>query len=163
MLASASHINELYSKWYNKCCEILYTSIPNRIVTIRPNDKPWMTSVIRREIRKRNRFLKHYCKYKSPEAWEKYRIQRNFTTSCIQAAKKSYYANLNEKLQNPYTGINKWWGLIKTLYRNKIYSNIPVLLDDKSPVYTTSIFGTARLIFGTQAKKTGTALLRFVV
>jgi hypothetical protein len=89
-----------------------------------------MTSVIRREIRKRNRFLKHYCKYKSPEAWEKYRIQRNFTTSCIRAAKKSYYANLNEKLQNPYTGINKWWGLIKTLYRNKIYSNIPVLLDD---------------------------------
>ena len=48
----------------------------------------------------------------------------------IRAAKKSYYANLNEKLQNPYTGIKKWWGLIKTLYGNKIYSNIPVLVDD---------------------------------
>ena len=51
MLASTSDINELYSKWFNKFREILYTSIPNRIVTIRPNDKPWMTSVIRREIR----------------------------------------------------------------------------------------------------------------
>jgi hypothetical protein len=30
----------------------------------------------------------------------------------------------------PYTGIKKWWGLIKTLYGNKIYSNIPVLVDD---------------------------------
>jgi hypothetical protein len=53
MLASTSDINELYTKWYNTFREILYTSIPNRIVTIRRNDKPRMTSVIRREIRKR--------------------------------------------------------------------------------------------------------------
>jgi hypothetical protein len=61
MLASTSDINELYTKWYNKFREILFTNIPNRIVTICPNDKPRMTSVIRREIRKRNRFLKYYC------------------------------------------------------------------------------------------------------
>jgi hypothetical protein len=39
--------------------------IPNRIVVIRPNDKPWMTSAVRSAIHKRNRILKQFSKKKN--------------------------------------------------------------------------------------------------
>ncbi len=121
--------NDIYYKWHKEFREILETSIPNRTVTIRPRDKPWMNSGIRKEIRKRNRLLKYYCSHKSPEAWENYRVQRNLTTSHIRAAKETFYVKLNEKLQNPEIVPKKWWGLIKLHYGNKIHSNIPALVD----------------------------------
>ncbi len=58
------NIDDLYCKWYEKFCEALEISIPNRTVTIRPRDKPWINSDIRKAIRKRNRLLKLYCRHK---------------------------------------------------------------------------------------------------
>ena len=88
-----------------------------------------MNSDIRKAIRKRNRLLKYYCRHKSPRAWENYRVQRNLTTFLIRTAKEKYYTNLSDKLQDPEIGHKKWWGIIKSLYGNKIHSNIPALLE----------------------------------
>jgi hypothetical protein len=86
IVTNSIDIDDIYYKWHKEFREILETSIPNRTVIIRPRDKPWMNSGIRKEIRKRNRVLKYYCSHKSPEAWENYRAQRNLT-SHIRAAK----------------------------------------------------------------------------
>jgi hypothetical protein len=82
---------------------ILETYVPNSIVVVRPRDKPWMNSEIRRAVRKRNRLLKIFCQNRVPENWEVYRFQ-NFTTSLIRRRKRSYYNNLNNKLQDPLLG-----------------------------------------------------------
>jgi hypothetical protein len=126
---NTDNIDDLYCKWYETFREALEFSIPNRIVTIRPRDKPWMSSDIRKAIRKRNRLLKYFCRHKSPRAWENYRVQRNLTTFLIRTAKTKYYTNLSDKLQDPEIGQKKWWGIIKSLYGNKIHSNIPALLE----------------------------------
>ena len=123
------NIDDLYCKWYEKFCEALEISIPNRIVTICPRDKPWMNSDIRKAIRKRNRLMKFYCRHKSSGAWENYRVQKNLTTLLIRTVKVKYYANLSDKLQDPEIGHKRWWGIIKSLYGNKIHSNIPTLLE----------------------------------
>ena len=49
---NTDNIDDLYCKWYETFREALEFSIPNRIVTIRPRDKPWMSSDIRKAIRK---------------------------------------------------------------------------------------------------------------
>ena len=46
-------------------------------LTIRPNDKIWMTSEIRKEIRIRDRLRKKYIKNKIGTNERKYKNQRN--------------------------------------------------------------------------------------
>ena len=96
-------VDALYNRWLVCFRLILETYVPNSIVVVRPRDKPWMNSEIRRAVRKRNRLLKIFCQNRVPENWEVYRFQ-NFTTSLIRRRKRSYYNNLNNKLQDPLLG-----------------------------------------------------------
>ena len=49
--------------------DIIKISIPNIMVTIRPREKPWVTSELRRAIRKRNRLSRNYQKCPLPSFW----------------------------------------------------------------------------------------------
>ena len=122
-------VDNLYNRWFDCFRKILETYVPNRTVVIRPRDKPWMNSDIRRAIRRRNRLLKRFCRYKDPATWELYRQQRNSTTFVIRNRKKSYHNYLNEKLQDPSLGSKKWWGIIKHFYGRTIQSTVPTLLE----------------------------------
>jgi hypothetical protein len=51
--------------------------IPKREVTIRSNDKIWFDSILRKEIRKRNRLRKKYLLIKNDSSKELYKRQRN--------------------------------------------------------------------------------------
>ena len=55
-------VDEVYKSWFSCFQHIIKTHIPNKIVVIRPKDKPWMNSTIRKAIRKRNRLLNIHCK-----------------------------------------------------------------------------------------------------
>ena len=61
-------VDILYNKWYKSFRQILETFVPNRTVVIRPRDKPWMNSEIRKAIRRRNRLLKLFCRRNSSAA-----------------------------------------------------------------------------------------------
>jgi hypothetical protein len=97
-------VDDLYNRWLVCFRRILETYVPNRIVVVRPLDKPWMNSEIRRAVSKRNRLLKIFCQNKVPENWEVYRLIR-----LIRRRKKSFYNNLNNKLQDPLLGSKQWW------------------------------------------------------
>ena len=77
-------INIAYKNWFDCFRGIVESHIPHKTVTIRPRDKPWMNKTVRRAIRKRNRLLKIHCRVKSLVSWEKYRQQRNYTTTLIR-------------------------------------------------------------------------------
>jgi hypothetical protein len=57
--------------------DILELCIPKREVTIRSNDKIWFDSILRKEIRKRNRLRKKYLLIKNDSSKELYKRQRN--------------------------------------------------------------------------------------
>ena len=73
-------------------------SVPHKIVTIRPNDFPWINCSIRRLIRKRKRAYKKCKKTINNHYWETYKHFRNNCVSEIREAKKSYYDNLERLL-----------------------------------------------------------------
>ncbi|CAC5415948.1 unnamed protein product [Mytilus coruscus] len=56
-------------------------SIPNKIITVRKTDPPWINNTIRRAIRKRNRMNKRAKKSNLPEHWSKFRKFRNKTSN----------------------------------------------------------------------------------
>ena len=84
---NTNDIDETYSCWYSLFRSIIEKYIPLKMVTIRPNDKPWMDSKVRHAIRRRDRLLRIHNIRPSPVTWESYRAQRNFVTSLIRFAK----------------------------------------------------------------------------
>lgn len=122
-------MDEVYESWFYRFQHIIKTHIPNKIVVIRPKDKPWMNSTIRKAIRKRNRLLKIHCKRKTPTSWLRYKSQRNYTTSVIRDAKRAYYNKLNIQLTNPRLSKKKWWSYTRSLFNKNHESSIPVILE----------------------------------
>jgi hypothetical protein len=55
---SSENIDEMSIKFTNKFIEFVKMYIPVKIITIRPNDKPWFNSSIRRAMRIRDRLHK---------------------------------------------------------------------------------------------------------
>ena len=64
--------------------------IPEKTVTIRPKDKPWFDSTLRKTIRKRYR-LSQYC---SKSDSSKYRNIRNQVNNMKKHAPSNYYDNI---------------------------------------------------------------------
>ena len=122
-------VNIAYKNWFSSFLRIVKEHIPCKTVVIRPKDKPWMNSGVRKAIRKRNRLLKIHTIRNSSSSWEKYRSQRNFTTALIRSSKRQYYANLNNKLQDPDTSSKQWWGIVKSLYGQKMHTTVPTLVE----------------------------------
>ena len=72
--------------------------IPTREVIIRNDDKVWSDSALRREIQIRDHFRKYFLKVKSVLTETKYKQQRNKVKNFKKQAKKKFYANINENL-----------------------------------------------------------------
>ena len=67
-------------------------------LTIRFNDKIWMTSEIRKEIRIRDSLRKKYIKNKIDKNERKYKNQRNKVNNLKKSAKENFYVSINESL-----------------------------------------------------------------
>ena len=87
VFSNSYDIDDIYSCWFKHSHDIVKTKIPSRIFSIRPRDKSWMDSSVRLAMRKRYSLLKLYCKCKTRASWEKYRQQRNLTTTLIRKNK----------------------------------------------------------------------------
>ncbi len=70
--------------------KLLTFYIPNKEITVRPSDKPWMNGLIRWSIRRRDRLLKRFSNNKTLLRWERYRTQRNLVVKLIRKAKIEY-------------------------------------------------------------------------
>lgn len=84
-----SHLNQ----YVDKC-------IPTKIVTIRPNDKPWYDSNLRRESRKRDRLRQKARKSKNEKDIVKYKKQRNKFNKMKYHAKEQFFENIDDMLLN---------------------------------------------------------------
>jgi len=76
--------------WTNKLLNIAKQTIPNKEVTVRPDDKPWYNNMLRRLCRKKERLHKKAKQYNTLVAWATFREARNNYTSEIAKAKESY-------------------------------------------------------------------------
>ena len=132
---NTNDIDETYSCWYSHFRSIIEKYIPLKTVTIRPNDKPWMDSKVRHAIRRRDRLLRIHNTRPSPVTWESYRAQRNFVTSLIRFAKKSFYERVNKDLSNPDINCKKWWSIVNRVCGRENSSSIPPVIENEEPIF----------------------------
>lgn len=104
---------ETFLKFAKEC-------IPNKEVTIRPDDKPWYDSEIRLYSRKRDRQKSKALKSGSQVQWTNYKHLRNKVNNLKKHAKETFYNNLEFTLTDTFSGNKKdFWKLIRHFTRSK--------------------------------------------
>ena len=103
--------------------------IPNKVVTIRPAQHPWITCHIKNLIRKRKRNFRKFKRTSNNCFWENYKTFRNQTVSEIRKSKQDYYNKLDMLLSTETTNTKLFWKTAKqVLNLGKSSNNIPTLI-----------------------------------
>ena len=76
-LKECTDIDIMSSSFTQKYLQIISRNIPSKMIQVRPSDKPWLNSHIKREIRTRNRLKKSARTKKLSTAIHKYKSHRN--------------------------------------------------------------------------------------
>jgi hypothetical protein len=140
LLAFNNDFNDLYINndidylvdfWTRKFLEISKNIVPNKIVTVRPNDKPWFNNYLRRLLRQKTRMHNKAKKMDNPHYWNKFRQIRNSYFKKIKQAKKEYEdQKLTLLRESPSNNPKKWWQLLKDLMQTTKTESIPPLIVD---------------------------------
>ena len=107
--------------------EISKQCIPNKSIRVRPSEPPWITSSIKRNIRKRKRLYRRAKTSNDLDIWNKFRRQRNKTTSLIRLSKQNHIDKLREKLKSDNLTSKDWWSTLKYFISPESKSTIPPL------------------------------------
>ena len=129
-------IDEVVVRWSDSIIALAKGTIPNREVMIRPLDKPWFDSSLRKLLRKKKRLHTVAKKFNTTDKWVKFKNCRNLYNKECQRQKKMYEANKLEKLiESSGTNPKKWWSLLKTLANMNTSMSIAPLINDGIVLY----------------------------
>ena len=121
----------IYAKTFSdKLLEMTKECVPNRTVTVRPHDLPWMNGNIRKLMRKRNRLYKKYKTNKTGERFEAYKKVRNEVINLLRKSKQDYIDSLANKLKGPNLSSSDYWKTLKSFINSSNSTAIPPLLHD---------------------------------
>ena len=132
-------IDTVVEMWTSKLLTIAKETIPNKVVTIRPDDKSWYNNNLRRLCRKKDRLFKRAKQINSPDSWNKYRLARNKYFNEVSEAKKAFDCSKYKKLVDENNSSKKWWSILKQVQKsNEIIETIPPL-DSGGEILTDSL------------------------
>ena len=107
--------------------ELCELAIPNKTITVRPSDPPWVSGHIRRLIRRRKRAHRKAKRLDTPESWRKFRKLRNEANKAIKSAKQDLKDKLANKLKSDNISSKDWWKTFKCLIGKDKTDPIPPL------------------------------------
>ena len=83
-------LDEAYSKFNDTFLDFVTSCVPSKNVLIRPDDKPWYDSEIRRVSRKRDRLELKFNKSGNPNILARYKCFRNKVNNLKHMQKSSF-------------------------------------------------------------------------
>ena len=114
-------------------------SIPNKTVTIRPADQPWMHNEIRKLIRQRKRIHKQAKQTDNELKWRKFRRIRNKIVQKIRSAKLIHEHKTAMRLKDKTTDIKTWWKLSKEILNINDKTDIIPNIEYNGKMHETNI------------------------
>jgi hypothetical protein len=129
--------NLICENWTSSFLEISRQYVNSKVVTVRPNDKSWYSTNLRRLCRLKDRAHRKWVRLRSDLNWDDYSVARNFYFDECDRIKLEHEEALSltlatEAKQNP----KKWWGLAKQIMGNNKASSYPSLVSEGN-IYTT--------------------------
>ena len=95
---SLTNINEITLAINQRIIAAANDSIPNKIITVRPQEAEWINSHIKRLIRQRKRLFRIAKRNNTEAVWAAFKRKRN--NNEIRKAKQTYFRKLTHDLQN---------------------------------------------------------------
>ena len=118
------NIDDVCNAWSDTFLNIARECIPNKVVTIRPNDKLFFTSQLRRLRRKKNKLHRQAKLSNTAKSWSDFRESRNYYNMKIREAKVRAHEKNAEILRDPANISSKrWWKLAKSFIKEDATSN----------------------------------------
>lgn len=121
--------NDACKEFTDKLLQHMNSCIPSKVITIRPNDKPWFDSEMRRYTKYRDRQRRIAINSKTQLQWNKYKHLRNKVNNLKKAAKSRFFDNIETKIEDYRLNNTKnYWKSINDLMKNyKSSESIPAL------------------------------------
>ena len=128
LLSDQQDVDEMCTTFTSTFLQVARQCIPTKDIIVRENDKPWFTSELRREIRKRDRLRKSAIKSKKDVDILKYKRQRNRVNNLKKLAKENFEKKLDNIILDNTTNSKTYWKIMKMLIKsNKGTSSVPPL------------------------------------
>ena len=102
--------------------DIANDTIPNIIISIRKDNPSWLTTAIKKQIRRKKRIHIRAKQTNLEGHWLKFRKARNICNKLILNANTKYYSSISEKIHTETTGSKNWWNLLKSLLGDSNYT-----------------------------------------
>lgn len=99
--------------WMDLLLKLCESAIPHYETTIRPGDKDFMTSDIRKLMRERDRLRREKNITRDPTVVEEYKYFRNMVVSEIRIAEERSKAKRNKEISCCNVTSKRWWRLCK--------------------------------------------------
>ncbi|XP_062581833.1 uncharacterized protein LOC134243596, partial [Saccostrea cucullata] len=122
---TSNNMNDVYENFTCTYLTLVDKHIPKKQITIRPSDKPYITTEIRRKMRQRKRIHKKAMHTKNPLHWQKFRQVRNEVIDLVRKSRKEYKIKLVSQLIDKSIPPGKWWRIAKSIARLKKQSSSP--------------------------------------
>ena len=100
-------LDEACSKFNDIYLDFVNSSVPSKNVLIRPDDKPWYDSEIRRLSRKRDRLKRKFKKSSNLNILARYKFYRNKVNNLKRHAKEQFYNNLELSISDFHSNYKK--------------------------------------------------------
>ena len=124
---TSNDVDTAAQAWTDMLMNAARECIPNKLVTVRPRDKPFFNGYLRRLRRSKERAHKRAKYDNTPEAWLAFRNQRGFYFSEIKRLKNEHTNHIQQTMtESLVSNPRKWWSLSKRLLNDKAPS-IPAL------------------------------------
>lgn len=115
----------------NALTKIASETIPNKEITLRKNDPPWMHNNIRRLIRTRKRIHYKAKMSQNPYHWETFRKVRNNCVDAIRKAKQNYLNKIASQLHTSPVSTRSWWKVLNSLTKFSCKTtDIPIIISN---------------------------------
>ena len=139
---SHGSVNEASYLFNDIFIEMIKSCIPSKLVTVRPDNKPWYISVIRKTARKRDKIKSKALKTGKISDWSSYKKLRNKVNNQKMQAKEILYNNLELSISDfQKNDRRKFWQVIRHFVKNETStSTIP-------PLCSTSLSGEKQFHF----------------
>ena len=98
------------------CTDTLDKHAPQKQITVRGNQSPFMNKEVSKAIMERSRLKNKFLRVKSEENKMLYKKQRNYCVSLVKKTKREYYSNLKIK---DVTDNKKFWKTVKPFLSDK--------------------------------------------
>ena len=131
-----SDINNTVEQWTNKIYNLALNHIPNKLVTVRNNDKLWYCNELRKLLRKKKRLHKIAKDSNTVNNWNRFKTIRNIYNNECKKRKINYESKtLSDLATTHVVNPRKWWSKLKNIVGFNLDNEIPPILCNDNVLY----------------------------